>query len=93
MLRRWVLAALNPNAHVLDLGAGAGIVPEMNFRGLAARVCGVDPDPRVLQNRHLDEGKIGYGEAETGYLTWCGDFRIEPCTLRPKMIQIHASQM
>jgi SAM-dependent methyltransferase len=63
MLRRWVLAALNPNAHVLDLGAGAGIVAEMNFRGLAARVCGVDPDPRVLQNRRLDEGKIGYGEA------------------------------
>jgi ribosomal protein L11 methylase PrmA len=47
MLRRWVLAALNPNAHVLDLGAGAGIVAEMNFRGLAARVCGVDPDPLI----------------------------------------------
>jgi SAM-dependent methyltransferase len=62
MLRVWVLAALNPNAHVLDLGAGAGIVAEMNFRGVAARVCGVDPDPRVLQNRHLDEGRIGYGE-------------------------------
>ena len=26
MLRGWVLAALNPNARILDLGAGAGIV-------------------------------------------------------------------
>jgi SAM-dependent methyltransferase len=47
---------------VLDLGAGAGIVPQMNFRGLARRVCGVDPDPRVITNPHLDEGRIGVGE-------------------------------
>ena len=30
----------------------------MNFRGLAARVCGVDLDPRVVDNPMLDEGKI-----------------------------------
>jgi hypothetical protein len=31
-------------------GAGAGIVQQMNFRGLAARVCGVDVDPRTVNN-------------------------------------------
>src|SRR5262249_37754350 len=41
-----------------DLGAGAGIVPQMNFRGLAAHVCGVDLDPRVVTNPALDEGRI-----------------------------------
>jgi len=48
---------------VLDLGAGAGIVPQMNFHGLAVHVCGVDPDPRVVSNPYLDEGKMGFGES------------------------------
>ncbi len=30
----------------------------MNFRGLAARIWGVDLDPRVVDNPMLDEGKI-----------------------------------
>jgi len=34
----------------LDLGAGAGIVSQMNFKGIASRVCGIDPDERVLSN-------------------------------------------
>lgn len=34
----------------------------MNFRGLAGRVCGIDPDPRIVDNPYLDEGKVGYGE-------------------------------
>ena len=38
--------------------ARAGIVQQTNFRGLAARVCGVDLDPRVVDNPMLDEGKI-----------------------------------
>jgi ubiquinone/menaquinone biosynthesis C-methylase UbiE len=48
---------------VLDLGAGAGIVAEMNFRGHARRVCGIDPDPRVADNPYLDEGRVGVGES------------------------------
>jgi len=48
---------------MLDLGAGAGIVPQMNFRGLVNRVCGIDPDPRVQTNPFLDEGRVGTGEA------------------------------
>ena len=61
-LRAAVLARLRPHHRLLDLGAGAGVVPQMNFRGRAARVCGLDPDPRVVDNPHLDEGRVGYGE-------------------------------
>src|SRR4051794_53079 len=50
---------LTPESVVLDLGAGAGIVKQMDFRGLARKVCGVDLDPRVLKNPLLDEGRIG----------------------------------
>jgi SAM-dependent methyltransferase len=35
----------------------------MNFRGLAAHVCGLDPDPRVTENPWLDDAKVGVGEA------------------------------
>jgi SAM-dependent methyltransferase len=62
LLRERVLALLRPSHTVLDLGAGAGIVPQMDFRGRARSVCGVDPDPRVLDNPHLDEGRLGVGE-------------------------------
>jgi SAM-dependent methyltransferase len=61
-LRAEVLARLQPGDRMLDLGAGAGIVPQMNFRGRAAQVCGVDPDPRVVTNPHLDEARVGVGE-------------------------------
>lgn len=64
LFRERILAYLGRNSmDVLDLGAGAGIVPQMNFRGIAARVCGVDPDPRVVNNPYLDEGKVGFGES------------------------------
>jgi len=58
LLRERIVAHLRPDSNVLDLGAGAGIVPQMNFRGLAAHVCGVDLDPRVVTNPALDEGRI-----------------------------------
>lgn len=63
LFRRCILNRLQPRFHVLDLGAGAGIVEEMNFRGRADCVCGLVPDERVVQNPHLDEGKIGFAEA------------------------------
>lgn len=47
---------------VLDVGAGAGIVEEMNFRGRAAKVCGIDLDERVLENDYLDEAHVARGE-------------------------------
>lgn len=63
MFRERIVPYLSDSVTVLDLGAGAGNVRQMNFKGLSARVCGVDLDPRVLQNPYLDEGKIGTGEA------------------------------
>lgn len=38
---------------VLDLGAGSGNVSQMNFNGIARRICGIDPDPRVVHNSYL----------------------------------------
>lgn len=58
LFREKLLAFIHSDATVLDLGAGAGIVEAMNFRGLAARVCGVDLDPRVAENPYLDEGVV-----------------------------------
>ena len=54
----------NPKAmDVLDLGAGAGIVKEMNFYDEVKQICGIDPDPRVCENTFLHEARIGHGEA------------------------------
>jgi SAM-dependent methyltransferase len=47
---------------VLDLGAGAGIVRELDLRGLGPRVHGIDLDPRVLDNPCLDDARIGRAE-------------------------------
>lgn len=66
LLRSVVLSHISPTSVVLDLGAGAGIVPQMNFKGLGARVCGVDLDPRVVSNPFLDEGRVANG-AEIPY--------------------------
>ncbi len=63
LFRARVLARLSGQSRLLDLGAGAGIVAAMNFRGLAACVCGIDPDPRVRSNPYLDEALVGSGEA------------------------------
>ena len=63
LFRARILEHLAPDARVLDLGAGAGLVQQMNFRGRAAHVCGLDPDHRVLDNPHLDEARVGTGEA------------------------------
>lgn len=59
LFRARIISRLNSDSVILDLGAGAGIVKEMNFRGMAARICGVDLDPRVVHNPMLDEGKVG----------------------------------
>ncbi len=63
LFREAILAALPPDARLLDLGAGAGIVPYMDFKGVAGHVVGVDPDERVRENPHVDEAHVGVGEA------------------------------
>lgn len=62
LFRQRILDAIPKDAVILDLGAGGGIVRAMNFRGVARRVCGVDLDPRVVDNPFLDEGRIGDAE-------------------------------
>lgn len=58
LFRERILRHLEPDSVVLDLGAGAGIVEQMNFKGLVASVCGVDLDPRVVDNPMLNEGRV-----------------------------------
>ena len=58
IFRERVLACIQPQHVVLDLGAGAGIVKQMNFKGFAVKICGVDLDPRVVDNPMLDEGRV-----------------------------------
>ena len=63
MFRERILPYIGPETRALDLGAGIGRIPEMNFRGVAARVVGIDPDPRVVENPFLDEAQIGFGDS------------------------------
>lgn len=58
IFRDRILELIDSQTDVLDIGAGAGIVEAMNFRGIARRVCGVDLDPRVEANPFLDEGSL-----------------------------------
>src|SRR5205085_11218697 len=44
IFRDWILSNLSPEAIILDIGAGAGIVQQMNFKGMVAKVCGIDLD-------------------------------------------------
>ena len=58
IFRDRILSNLSPEAIILDIGAGAGIVQQMNFKGMVAKVCGIDLDPRVECNPMLDEGRL-----------------------------------
>lgn len=58
LFRARILSYVGSDKTVLDLGAGAGIVEAMNFKGLANKVCGVDLDPRVETNPMLDDGRV-----------------------------------
>ena len=69
LLRQRILARIRPHFVILDVGAGAGILPQMNFKGLATRVCGIDLDPRVVENPMLDEAKV----ADAGAIPYADD--------------------
>jgi len=63
IFRDIILRHIGKDSMVLDLGTGSGFLKQMNFRGTAGKVCGLDPGPPVLANPHLDEAKVGYGES------------------------------
>jgi len=63
LFRAEVLKVLKPEHVLLDVGAGAGIVSQMNFRGVAQRVTGIDLDPRVASNPYLDDSMIAGAES------------------------------
>src|SRR5690606_30037167 len=58
LFRERRLRHIDARSVVLDLGAGAGIVAQMTFKGLASRICGVDLDARVTENPMHDEGQV-----------------------------------
>ena len=62
LFRRQIERLIDPRYHLLDLGAGSGNNPHMNFRGRVAKVVGIDPDTSVIRNPFLDDAKIGKGE-------------------------------
>lgn len=63
LFRERILGTVTAETDLLDVGAGAGIVPQMNFKGHVRTACGVDPDPRVTSNPCLDDGRVGVGES------------------------------
>jgi SAM-dependent methyltransferase len=62
IFREVILHYVTSDSVVLDVGAGAGIVADMNFRGHVRRICGIDLDPRVRTNPFLDESAISTAE-------------------------------
>ncbi len=63
LFRQRILDVLNEDSVLLDVGAGAGIVEQMNFKDHCARACGVDPDERVAENPYLDDAEVGMAES------------------------------
>lgn len=63
LFRNRIIKYISSNSKILDLGAGAGRIEQLNLRGLVVYVCGVDIDNRVLKNPYLHEAKIGYAES------------------------------
>ena len=62
IFRNIILGHLESDMTMLDLGAGAGIVKQMNFKNLCKKVVGLDPDKAILSNPYLDEAVLGFGE-------------------------------
>lgn len=58
LFRKMIAPYIDNSSTVLDLGAGRGANPDMNFRGVASEVHGVDPDPVVAENPYLDEARL-----------------------------------
>ncbi|MCE9619799.1 MAG: class I SAM-dependent methyltransferase [Planctomycetes bacterium] len=58
IFRERILKHIKPGCRVLDYGAGRGKLAQMNFRGMAGFVAGIDVDKAVFENPYLDEAKL-----------------------------------
>lgn len=58
LFRGRILKHIDASTTVLDYGAGRGNVEQMNFRGIAKRMYGIDPEPAVFENPYLDEASV-----------------------------------
>jgi SAM-dependent methyltransferase len=56
--REEALKLIRPAMTVLDLGAGRGALPELNFKGHGATIWGADIDPVVTTNPNLDRAFV-----------------------------------
>lgn len=59
LFRREILKYLNSSTVLLYLGAGAGILPQMDFRDHVSLACGMDIEPCGLNNPFLHEARVG----------------------------------
>ena len=62
LFKHQVERLIDPTRHLMDLGAGSGNNPHMNFRGKVAKVVGIDPHPSVTQNPFLDDARMVKGD-------------------------------
>ena len=58
LFRKRLLERIDATSICLDYGAGRGNVTQMNFRGHAAVVAGIDPERAVFDNPFLDEAAV-----------------------------------
>ncbi len=58
-----IKARVRPDFTVLEVGAGAGRVGYVKLKGQVAKVIGIDPDRRVIDNPLLDVGVEGFAES------------------------------
>ena len=62
LFREIILMHLKEEFSIIDVGAGSGSLPQMNFRGMCQKVCGIDPDPNIQTNLFLDETIVSTAE-------------------------------
>ena len=58
LFRERILSVMGSEMSCLDYGAGRGNVKQLDFRGHASFIAGVDPDEAVFENPYLNEAKI-----------------------------------
>jgi len=57
LFRDILLRKIGSESYCLDYGAGRGNVAQMNFKGIAKFVAGIDVEEEVFNNPYLDEAK------------------------------------